>query len=78
MGSFAADWSPTWGSSFYDNWSDPLYVAFIIGLTCIAGGLTYWFMESYAEKKYTLGDASETDKFVFADLFKFDKSFWYI
>lgn len=78
LGSFAADWSPTWGSSFYDSWSEPLYVAFIIGLTCIVGGVIYWVMESYAEKKYTLGDASETDKFVFADLFKFDKSFWYI
>ena len=78
LGSFAADWSPTWGSSFYDSWSEPLYVAFIIGLTCIVAGVIYWVMESYAEKKYTLGDASETDKFVFADLFKFDKSFWYI
>jgi MFS family permease len=78
LGSFAADWSPTWGSSFYDNWSDPLYVAFIIGLTCVAGGLTYWFMESYAEKNYELGEASETDKFVISDLFKFEKSFWYI
>ena len=78
LGSFAADWSPTWGSSFYDNWSDPLYVAFIIGLTCVAGGVTYWFMESYAEKNYELGEASETDKFVFSDLFNFGKSFWYI
>ncbi|MBU0474324.1 MAG: MFS transporter [Bacteroidetes bacterium] len=78
LGSFAADWSPTWGKSFYDNWSDPLYVAFIIGLTCIAGGLIYWFMESYAERKYELGEASETDKFVFSDLFNFEKSFWYI
>ncbi len=78
LGSFAADWSPTWGSSFYDNWSDPLYVAFIIGLTCVAGGLIYWFMESYADKNYELGEASETDKFVFSDLFNFEKSFWYI
>lgn len=78
LGSFAADWSPTWGRSFYDNWSDPLYIAFIISLTCVAGGLIYWFMESYAEKKYELGAASETDKFVLADMFKFEKSFWYI
>jgi len=78
LGSFAADWSPTWGKSFYNNWSDPLYVAFIIGLTCIAGGLIYWFMESYAERNYELGEASETDKFVFSDMFNFGKSFWYI
>lgn len=78
LGSFAADWSPTWGSGFYDNWSDPLYIAFYIGLTCIMGGVTYWFMESYAERNYELGDAGETDKFVWSDLIKFDKSFWYI
>ncbi|MEN8191872.1 MAG: MFS transporter [Bacteroidota bacterium] len=78
LGSFTADWSPTWGSSFYTSWNEPLYIAFIIGLTCIVGGIIYWGMESYAEKRYSLGEASETDKFVFADLFKFNKSFWYI
>ncbi|MCB9206520.1 MAG: MFS transporter [Ignavibacteriales bacterium] len=78
LGSFAADWSPTWGSSFYNNWHDPLYIAFILGLTCIAGGIIYWVMESFAEKRYELGEASETDKFVFSDLFKFEKSFWYV
>jgi len=78
LGSFTADWSPTWGKSFYDNWSDPLYIAFIIGLTCVVGGVIYWIMESFAEKRYTLGEAGDTDKFVFSDLFKFDKSFWYV
>jgi len=78
FGSFTADWSPTWGSSYYSSWNEPLYIAFIIGLTCVVGGAIYWAMESYAEKKYELESAGETDKFVFADLFKFDKSFWYI
>jgi len=78
LGSFAADWSPTWGSSFFDNWSDPLYVAFVIGLTCVMGGVVYWVMEVVAEKKYTLSEAGETDKFVLRDVLKFDKTFWYI
>jgi MFS family permease len=78
LGSFAADWSPTWGSSFYDNWSDPLYIAFIIGLTCVMGGILYWIMESRANKKFSLGEAGETDKLVLKDILKFDKSFWYI
>ncbi len=78
LGSFTADWSPTWGSSFYNSWSEPLFIAFIIGLTCVVGGIIYWVMESYAEKRYELGSAGETDKFVLADMFKFDKSFWYI
>lgn len=78
LGSFTADWSPTWASSFYSTYSEPLFIAFIIGLTCIVGGIIYWVMESYAENKYELGSAGETDKFVLADMFKFDKSFWYI
>lgn len=78
LGSFAADWSPTWARGYYETWSGPLFVAFMIGLTCLAGGIIYWIMESYADKKFALGEASETDKFVFSDLFKFDKSFWYI
>lgn len=78
LGSFTADWSPTWGSQYYTSWNEPLYVAFIIGLTCIVGGVIYWLMETYAEKKYELESAGETDKFVFKDLFKFNKSFWYI
>lgn len=78
LGSFAADWSPTWGKTFYSSWSEPLYIAFIIGLTCVIGGVIYWIMESYAEKRYELGSAGETDKFVWSDLIKFDKSFWYI
>ncbi len=78
LGSFAADWSPTWGSNFYENWSDPLYLAFVIGLTCVMGGVVYWIMEAAAEKKYTLGEAGETDKFVLRDVIKFDKTFWYI
>jgi len=78
LGSFSADWSPTWASASYSNWNEPLFIAFLIGLTCLVGGIIYFGMDSYAEKNYRLGEASETDKFVFADLFKFDRSFWYI
>ncbi|MEE9430750.1 MAG: MFS transporter [Melioribacteraceae bacterium] len=78
LGSFAADWSPTWASSYYTSWNEPLYIAFLIGLSCIVGGVVYWLLETYAERKYELGSAGETDKFVFSELFKFDKSFWYI
>ncbi len=78
LGSFSADWSPTWAKSFYANWQDPLFIAFAIGLTCIIGGVIYFVMERNAEKKYALAEAGETDKFVFSDIFKFHKSFWYI
>ena len=78
LGSVAADNSPSWGSAFYTNWQDPLFLAVIIGLTCIVGGIVYWVLESRAEKKFSLGEAGETDKFVFKDLFGFSRSFWLI
>ncbi len=78
LGSAAADLSPAWASSYYDTYSGPLMIAFFIGLTCVVGGIIYAFMEGYASKRYKLGAAGETDKFVWGDLFKFNKSFWYI
>ena len=78
LGSVAADNSPSWGGAFYTNWQDPLFLAVIISLCCIIGGVIYWMLESNAEKKYTLGAAGETDKFVLKDLFGFSKSFWLI
>jgi MFS family permease len=78
LGSVAADNSPTWASRFYINWQDPLFLAVIISICCIIGGVAYWFLESNAERKYALGQAGETDKFVFKDMFGFSKSFWLI
>jgi MFS family permease len=43
----------------------------------VVGAVIYWAMEVRAEKQYSLGEAS-TDKVVFADLFKFGVSYWYI
>ncbi len=73
-----ADWSPTLHKGLYATWQDPLFLAVVVGLTCIIGGAVYYYMESNAEKKYHLGEAGEVDKFVFKDLFTFNKSFWII
>ncbi len=78
LGSVAADNSPSWGRAFYINWQDPLFLAVVISLCCIIGGVIYWLLENNAEKKYALGQAGETDKFVVKDLFGFSKSFWLI
>ncbi|MCF8298251.1 MAG: MFS transporter [Melioribacteraceae bacterium] len=78
LGSVAADNSPSWASGFYMNWQDPLFLAAVIGITCLVGGIVYFMLESKAEKKFYLGEAGETDKFVLKDMFKFSKSFWLI
>lgn len=78
LGSVAADNSPSWASGLYTNWQDPLYLAAIIGLSCVVGGATYFILESNAQKKYALGEADEPEKLVWSDLFKFSTSYWYI
>ncbi len=78
LGSVAADNSPSWAARFYTNWSDPLYLAVLISLACVIGAVLYFVLESAAEKKYSLGQAGQTDKFVLSDLFRFSASFWFI
>jgi len=77
LGSFAALNSPTWARSAYANWRTPFLIALAFSSLCVLGAIVYWGMEVHAEKNYHLGEAS-TDKVVFADLFKFGLSYWYI
>jgi MFS family permease len=78
LGSVAADNSPTWASGFYGDWQSPLYLAVIISIACLLGGIIYYLLENYAEKNYILGQASETDKLDIKGLFKYNKTFWFV
>ncbi len=78
LGSFAALNSPTWASDFYNGWQWPLIISVFFGVICVAGAILYWIMEVKSEKDYSLGEAGATDKVVFADLFKFGTSYWFI
>ncbi|MGA3213467.1 MAG: MFS transporter [Terriglobales bacterium] len=77
LGSFAALNSPTWAKPAFVNWRYPFLIAVGVSTLCVVGAIIYWIMEVYAERNYELGTAS-TDKVVFADLFKFGRSYWYI
>ncbi len=77
LGSFAALNSPTWARAAYANWRWPFLIALAFASLCFIGALIYWVMEVHAEKNFHLEEAS-TDKVVFADLFKFGLSYWYI
>ena len=78
FGQIAADWSPTWMRGAYDNWRDPLVVGAFLGLTCIIGAVIYWVMDARGERRYALGQEGAVDKLTLADVFKFNRSFWYI
>ncbi len=77
LGSFAALNSPTWARAAYANWRWPFLIALALSVFCVVGAIIYWILEVHAERNFHLGDAS-TDKVVFADLFKFGVSYWYI
>jgi MFS family permease len=78
LGSFAADWSPTWADWAYDGWRSPLVVAAVIGVLCLAAPIVYGVLENLARRRYGLGQAGETDRFEVADLFRFSRSFWFV
>ena len=78
LGSFAALNSPTWAKPAFANWQWPLFITVAFGLFCIVGGVLYWIMENTADRRYEMGEAGETDKVVFTDLFRFGRSFWFV
>lgn len=78
-GTVAVDNSPSIFPGLYSTgYSEPLFIAAVIGVLSIVGILIYYFLESFGEKKFTLARKVETDKLNIKDLFKFSKSFWYI
>ena len=78
-GTFAVDNSPSIFPGLYSSgYSEPLFVAALIGILSFAGIAIYYMLESSGEKKFILGQGGEIDKLNLKDLFKFNKSFWYI
>jgi MFS family permease len=77
LGTFAALNSPTWARAAYAYWRWPFLIALAMSVFCVLGTVIYWILEVQAERNFRLGEAS-TDKVVFADLFKFGVSYWYI
>ena len=79
LGSYTADLSPTWAGFAYEGgWQPPLVIAAVIGGLCVVGAIFYGILEVAAKRKYTLGEAGESDKLVLKDLFTFSRSFWFI
>jgi MFS family permease len=53
-------------------------IAIGAGGICILAAFFYWWLESNAARKYTLGKAAEVDKLEVKQIFKFNKSYWFI
>jgi MFS family permease len=78
-GSYAADLSPTWAKSFYDRgWQAPLWLAAGICGVALAVAFVYYGMAGWARRRYTVPGPDATDRVVWGDLWKFDRSYWYV
>ena len=78
LGSFAALNSPTWAKALYNDWQYPMLIALVAGIISVVAVIIYIGLDRKAEKIYKLSSTGETDKVVFSDIFKFNRSFWYI
>jgi MFS family permease len=78
IGSFLALNSPTWARNAYINWRYPFLIGVGFCSLCVVGAVIYYAMDAYAEKHYAMGQAGQTDKIVFKELFQFGVSYWYI
>ena len=78
-GTYTVDNSPSiFPGAYSGGYQGPLLIAGIVGILAMAGILIYVMLEHKGEKLFVLGEGSRTDKLNLKDLFKFDKSFWYI
>ncbi|MBC7447430.1 MAG: MFS transporter [Hymenobacteraceae bacterium] len=79
LGSYAADLSPTLAKPLYaQGWQSPLWLAAAIMAAGLVAGVLYWGMERTAARRGQLGPPPPTERIVFSDLVRFDRSYWYI
>lgn len=78
-GSYAADLSPAWASDYYAaGWREPLLLSVGFAIVSMVGALVYWITERNAAQRYALSQPKPSDRIVWSDLWRFDRSYWYI
>jgi MFS family permease len=78
-GSYSADLSTTWAKPLYDaGWQPPLWLAAGIAAGAVGAAAVYYLLERGASRRFTLFQPSPTDRIVWSDLWRFDRSYWYI
>jgi MFS family permease len=78
-GSFAADKSTSWFQPLYDQgWQPPLYLAVVFAIIAVVACIVYYAMDRHVARDYDVPQPSPSDRIVWSDLWRFDRSFWYI
>ena len=79
LGSYGADMSTTWFKPLYDRgWQPPLWLAAVCAGIGLAGCIAYYILGRMAERRFDLAAQSPSDKIVLSDIWRFDRSYWYI
>lgn len=78
LGSFLALNSPSWGKGLFTTWQGPLWITVGAGVFAVFCLVIFYFMDSYADKKWTLTKEGNQDAVVLKELFNFGRSFWFI
>jgi MFS family permease len=78
-GSYSADMSTTWFKDLYDQgWQEPLWLAAGVATLMIVGSGAYFIFDRLAETRVGAKAGSQSDRIVWRDLARFDRSYWYI
>ena len=78
-GSYSADMSPTWFRSMYDlGWQPPLWIAVGFAVLSVAAAATFYLLEANASRRFSLAQQAPPDRIVWSELWRFDRSYWYI
>jgi MFS family permease len=78
-GSFAADYSPTIAAPLYaQGWQPPLVLAAALAATSLVCAWFYWRLEAQAQQHHALIAPKPSERFAWSDLWRFDRSYWYL
>ena len=78
-GSYGADMSTTWFKPLYDmGWQPPLWLAVGFASLMIIGCGVYYVLDRRAAARFDLQLPKPSDRIAWDDLWRFDRSYWYI
>jgi len=81
LGSYSADLSPVWAGGLYEQgWQSPMMLAAMLAGLSVIGAIAVWWLDRSrnAAQMTVSANNPETERFRWRDIFKFDRSFWYV